>query len=298
MSYEAVDFYIKDTTPSRSPLAGVVVKVFSQDGRLVYAQSTTDADGHVGFLLQSGITYQTRFYKFQVGFTNPQFFTVLPAPLPPGQSNVFDVKAEVLVPPTPLDARLCTAYGYFRDITGAPQSNVDIHFIAQFNPVWLDGAAVLKERVIIRTDEKGYAQVNLIRNGQYSVTIQGEEDVLRTISVPDAPNVNLADLIFPVVEKIVLNPPGPYTIRVGQELTVAVQVLASDGQNLGTGRGDVMYASSNPDVLSYTCSPVALTLIGVAPGTAALQVTRTDQSIVHIPDAGIQGQPLVVTVRP
>jgi hypothetical protein len=295
VSYEYVDFYVKDTTPSANPMAGVIVKITSQNGQLVYSQATTDVDGHVALLLPTG-TYQARFFKFAVGFTNPQFFTVLPSPLQPGQSNIFDIAAIVLTPPIPLDTRLCAAYGYFRDITGAPQSNVDIHFIARFNPVWLEGAGVLKERVTIRTDADGYAQVNLIRNGQYDVTIQGEEDVTRCVSVPDAVNVNLPDLIFPIISRVVLSPAGPYTLAVGEELPLTMTVFSSDGVNRGMAFGDIMIRASNPNVLNYTVSATSLTLIGVGTGTAQIDITRADLSIVHIPDPGIQGQPVQATV--
>jgi hypothetical protein len=256
----------------------------------------TDSNGHAGFSLPSGVTYSARFYSFQVGFTNPQYFTVYPTPLQPGQSNAFNIAAQLLTPPVPSDSRLCAAYGYFRDITGAPQANVEIHFIAEFDPVWLDSSAVLSERRIVRTDTNGFVQINLIRNGRFQVTIQGEEEVVRRIAVPDAPNVNIADLIFPIVSLIELDPPSPYTLTTGQELAVGLQVYSSDGNCLGTGRGDVMIATSNPNVLGYTISPAGLTLIGIAPGTATLTFTRANRSIVHIPDPGITNGVLSVTV--
>ena len=291
MSYEAVNFFVKDTTVSANPVAGVLVRVFSQDGRTAYTQTETDAAGRAGFLLEAGVTYQARFYKFQIGFTNPQFFQVSAT-----QPNTFDVAAEVLTPPTPLDARLCTAFGYFRDATGAPKSNTLIHFTPKFDPTWLEGAAVINSRIAVRADETGYAQVNLIRNGQYDVTIQGEEDLNRPISVPDAANVNLADLVFPVVARVVFDPPGPHTLAVGERRTLDMHVLGSDGQDLGTGLGAVMYLVRDTNVLQYECSSKTLTLIGVGAGTTQLELTRADQSIVRIPDPGIQGQPLVVTV--
>lgn len=287
MSFETVDFFVNDTSPSALPVAGVVVKVLSQDGKLTYSQATTDSSGHAGFLLPSGIPMQVRTYKFGVGFTNPQLFTVLPSPLAPGQTNSFNIVATLLTPPVPTDARLCTAFGFFRDVTGAPQANVEIHIIAKFDPVWLEGAGVLKERVIVRTDDNGYVQVNLIRNGQYDCTIQGEEDITRHISVPDAVNVNLPDLIFPIVSQIVLVPPGPFTVPHGTELAVQMTVYGSDGENLGIGVGDIMVSTSDNSVLGYTFSPGGLVLIGIAPGTAQLNIKRADCSIVHVPDPGI-----------
>lgn len=298
MSFESVDFFVKDTTPAKDPVAGVVVKVFSADGVLVYGQQLTDAAGRAAFLLPSGVPYQARFYKFAVAFGPPQLFTALPAPLQPGETNTFDVKASSVAPPVPLDARLCTAYGYFRDVTGAPQAYVEIHFIAQFEPVWLEGAAVVKERVIVRTDEKGYVQLNLIRNGQYNCTLQGEEDIVRQIDVPDAPNVNIADLIFPVINRVVTVPAGPFTITKGSSLAIELHIMASDGNDLGKAVGEVYYKSSDGTVVGFSFTETGLLLQGLEVGTSEITITRADQSIVRIPDAGVLGQPLLVTVTP
>lgn len=293
MSFENVDFYINDTTPLTNPVVGVTVKILSADGKTVYGQGVTDSSGHAGFLLPSDIPFQARFYKFQVGFTNPQFFTVVS-----GVTNAFNIPAQLLTPPVPLDARLCTAFGYFRDITGAPAANTLVHFIAKFDPVWLDGSAVLKTPTIVRSDDQGYMQVNLIRNAHYDCTVEGEEDITRHIRVPDAPNVNLPDLLFPIVAQLNLTPPGPYTIAKGQEYPVGLEVIASDGANLGCARGDIMIYISDNTILGYAISPLGLVLIGVGPGTATLTVERADKSIVHIPDAGIVNGVLTVTVTP
>lgn len=298
MSFEAVDFYVNDTSPTANPVSGVTVKVTSQDGTLFFSQATTDSGGHAGFMLPSGATYQARFYKFQVGFTNPQFFSVLPSPLTPPQTNSFNIPATLLTPPVPLDARLCTAYGYFRDVTGAPAAYTDVHFIPRFDPVWVDGNAVLRGPAIVRSDENGYMQVNLFRSAQYDCTVVGEEDVTRCINVPDAANVNLPDLLFPIVSLVELAPPGPYTLTKGQELAVGFVVFASDGENLGSAPGDILFQVSDDTVFNYTISPAGLTLIGVGPGTGTLTVTRADRSIVHIPDAGVQNGVLSITVTP
>lgn len=297
MSTEAVDFYINDSSPLANPVSGVTVKITSQEGKVFYTQGVTDALGHAGFSLPSGVTYQARFYKFQAGFVQPQLFMVLPSPLTPPQTNTFKVTAQVLTPPVPLDARLCTAYGFFRDVTGAPQPYVEIHFIAKFDPVWLDGAAVVKERVIIRSDETGYAQVNLIRNGHFDVTIQGEEDIVRHIKVPDAPNVSLPDLLFPIISQVVATPAGPYAMNKGDLLAVDLDVYASDGEKIHHhGFGQIRFCMSDPTILSYQWSPGGLILVAMGPGTATITVERADHSIIHIPDAGVQNGVLQATV--
>lgn len=298
MGYEAVDVFVKDTTPAKNPVEGVVVKIFSEDGKIVYGMQQSDADGKASFLLPSEFTYQVRFYKFGYAFDQPQILVVLDAPVLP-QTNIFEAAATNVTPPVPNDIRLCTAFGYFRDITGAPQANVEIHFIAKFNPVWLEGSGVVKERVIVRTDAKGYVQLNLIRNGQYDCTIQGEEDITRHIDVPDAPNVNLPDLIFPVVERVITVPAGPnFTLAVGEELALEMHVMTSDKNDLGKGLNDVFYRVADCNIASFSFDQTHMILRGNAPGTTQITLERADKSIVRIPDPGVLGQPLVVTVTP
>lgn len=292
MAFQTVDVYVADTTPQKNPVANVTVKVLSQDGTIVFGLTTTDSNGHAGFLLPDGTTYQFRFFKFSVSFINPQLFTV-----PSGQPASFNVCAELVCPPVPNDPRLCTAFGFFRDITGAPQTNVDMYFIARFDPTLVDGAGVLKERRRVRSDRHGYCQVNLFRNAHYDCTIAGEEDITRKIRVPDAPNVNLPNLIFPVVESVVTTPSGPaFSISVGQELMIGLKVYASDGECLGSGITDVLYSTTNDNVLSFNIYKDGMTLIGVGPGMAEIRMRRANRSIVRIPDCPIQGQPLIVTV--
>jgi hypothetical protein len=294
VSFEATNVLVLDTTPQANPVANVTVKILSADGTIVYGLATTDSSGHAGFLLPSDVPMQLRCFKFAVSFINPQLFTVIS-----GQTNSFNVQAVLVTPPVPNDPRLCTAYGYFRDITGAPQANADIYFIAEFNPVWVDGAAVLKERVQVRSDKNGYAEVNLFRFGHYRCTVAGEEDITRKIRVPNLPNCSLPDLIFPIVSQAVTTPPGSsFQISVGQELMIGLNLYASDGECLGTAIGDVLYSTSDQSVLSYNVYKAGMTLIGVGPGTATINIVRGDKSIVHLPDPGITGQPIFVVVTP
>ena len=103
-----------------------------------------------------------RFYKFQATFPQPQMFTVLAAPA----TNLFDVVGEVFSPPLATDIRLCRCWGYFRDANGAPQKFLDMVFFSEFSPILVDDAGVIPRPVRVRTDENGFAQVDLIRGGK------------------------------------------------------------------------------------------------------------------------------------
>jgi hypothetical protein len=299
MSYSAVDLFTLDSSPAQNPIGGVVVRVYSQDGKHIYTQGTSDdVTGHVGFLLPDSMTYELRFYKQQVQFKNPQLIAVVPEP----GANVFVANGQVFTPPAATDARLCRASGFFRDPTGASASGVEIDIITKFDPILLEGAAVVTERVHATTDENGYVELDLIRFGQYDVTVSGFEDTTRTISVPDAPSVNLPDLLFPVVASVRFAEPGPYTVAVadghgGNDLLLTPMLLTTDGRVLdGTGTGDVQWSSSDPLVLAVFPSGTKVTVRGLSPGTAQILVNRLDSTIIRIPNTPIAGQPVPVTV--
>lgn len=293
MSFEPVDFYVTDSSPLANPVEGAVVKIYDSTGVTFYSQATTDALGHAGFLLETTVAYSARFYKSHVSFRQPQLFAVLAAP----STNAFNIKADVLVPPIATDPRLCRASGFFRELTGGPRRYLDIHFIARFSPVVLDGAAIFTERVTIRTDENGFATIDLIRGALYDAYVESMEDEPRYVAVPDAASANLPDLLLPVVASISLSPAGPYNLAVGQELVVTPTVVTSDGRPLdGTAPYDVIWASTDDSIAAVFSSDTTLTLRGIAAGTASLTAKRQDQSIIRIPDTGIQGQPVSITV--
>lgn len=292
MAYQPVDVFIKDTSPLHAPISGVVVSVYSATGAQLITQSTTDNDGHSGFLLNEGL-HQLRFAKFGVGFSVPQYIEVS------SSNNVFDVPGNLVVPPVSNDARLCVAYGFFRDVTGAPAAFTNIHFISKFKPVLLEGSAVLTERVSVRTDERGYAQINLIRFGKYDVTIAGFEDYQRCIEVPDAPNVNLPDLLFPVIQSVVFDPPIPSSMDVGDpDFQTTPSAIRSDGNVLDGPHSceAIQFSSSDSDILGLLIAGGVITLRPLSVGTASLKGVRNENTIVRIPDLGIQGLPVSVVI--
>lgn len=294
MTLEAVDVFVKSAL--NAPFEDVAVKVLSEDGVTTYGLAYTDVDGKASFLLDGPATYQVRFFKRLVRITNPQLIAVDSPPSSPAV-NQFDVVGEQLEQPFTVDPRLCMAGGFFRRPDGSPAANVDIHFIAKFKPVLLEGDAVVTERVSIRTDRNGYASLTLIRFGQYEATVEGMEDYQRCISVPDAANVNLPDLLFPRVEEVQFDPAGPYAMLVGDELTITPTVLTtSDVELHGTATSDVMWSSSDVNVASVAVTDTTLVLRAIGAGSATLICTRSDTSIISIPDIAIIGQPVNITV--
>lgn len=279
--------------PSGAAIAGALVKIFDAAGAVAFVEGMTDGAGRFECLLPAQ-TYQIRCFKRQVSFGRPQLIEVLDPPA----VNDFMVTGVLFDPPTSNDPRLCLASGFFRGPNGDPAANVTVHFIAKFDPVLLDGDAILSpERVQVRTDKEGFMRVTLIRYGEYDVTIQGFEDMLRTITVPDRSSVNLPDLLFPVVASIAFDPPGPYVLAVDQEISVTPTILTTSGEVLpGTATADVNWRSSDSNVLGVKAGSSILVLRGIGVGAADIVAERADTTIIRIPNAPLAGVPVPVAV--
>ena len=290
MSYEQVDIVITDSTAQASPIEGVLVRVYSEDGKTFFTQSTTDEEGAVGFLLETQ-NYTLRFNKFQVSFLQPQLMTVIAG------TNTFDVTGDVCDPPEATDSRLCRASGYFRDITGAAKPYLDMHFVSQFDPILLEDAAILTDKVKLRTDKNGYAQLDLIRNAKYLVVVEAMEDEPLQVTVPDLPSANLPDLLLPRVGSVVFDPVGDISVAVDEEVEITPSVYTSSGVLLeGPSTSDVRWYIADEAVASVSFTSTSLIIRGVSAGTTTLEASRQDSSIIRIPDSPISGVPLNITV--
>jgi hypothetical protein len=293
MAFETVKLLTLNDDPEATPIEGVVVRVFDVSGTYFQTQGVTDAQGRVEFTLLSPLTYQVRFYKEKVSLTQPALLNVSTVP----GENIFSVRGHVHAPPEAVHPRLCRCSGFFRNVDNSPAREHAIHVSTKFDPLLFEGNAMLTERLMRRTNEAGYVEFDLVRNGQYQVTVEGFEDQLRIITVPDAPSANLPDLIFAVVDHVDFTPPGPWTLAVDERLLVTPRVWTSDGRVLpGIASQDVRWTSSDPHVAAVCYAGNSLEIRAMAPGTVELRGTRTDVSIIRIPNTAILGVPLAVTV--
>lgn len=294
MEYESVNLYIL-AADTREGLAGVFVRVFLANGTSIVGEATTSSEGVASFLLPGTANYEARFYKFGVTFTQPVVLSVISNPATPRNTpNNFEILASVPRRETATDPRLCRASGYFRSLTGTPRADLTMHFMGTFQAALLEGSLVMDERTILRTDEQGFASIDLIRCANYSVTIENYEDSLRTIRVPDESSANLPDLLFAVVSQVQLD---PINIAVGETVRVSPVVLDSAGTPLpGTAYADLSWTVDNPSIAFVQVEPEVLQITGLASGVASLLATRLDTSIVAIPSLGIQGGSIAVTV--
>ena len=156
---------------------------------------------------------------------------------------------------------------------------------------------MLTERDVNRTDRRGYMQIDLIRCGQYDVTIQGMSDLFRSINVPDAPSVNLPDLLFPVISQINFSPTGTLIANIGTDLVVTPTIIASDGETIpGTGANAVIWSTEDPTIAAVLDNGTTLSIRAFKSGMTYLTAVRWDRSIVRYPDLGIGGMPVAIIV--
>jgi len=317
MAAETVKFYVTDQ--SANPILGVLVRVFDSTGTTFITQDyTVDVGGDaVAEVTLDGddppIDYTIRMSKTGVAFDgslgddskSPQLVSIYspPAAAPTGK-NDFDIQGETFERPTATDPYLCRCSGFFRDASGRPLPNLDIFLINKFMPAIVEGDAVLGERLDLRTDEDGYLEVDLYRNGEYDAFVQSIQAsdcsnatvFLREIVVPDRSSVSIIDLLLPVVSEITWDPAVP-SVAAGDTLDLVPVVKASDFRELtGTASEDVLYEVEDEDIATISVEAERIVVTGVAPGSTNIVVTRRDQTIVKIPDPGITGSPLAITV--
>lgn len=306
---ETVRVYTVDE--NNDALAGILVRVFDAAGATFITQGYTSivgADAYAEFTLDGDtppISYTIRLSKTGVAFDgslgddskSAQLIDIYsPATGSPTGTNNFKVQGQTFTLPVSPDTRLCRASGFFRDGAGRPYANVDIFFIAQFRPAIVDGDAVLGERVMLRTDAAGYAQVDLFRNGEYRATIQSLEDYTKIVMVPDRGSVNIVDLLFPVVEEIDWGM-AALSLAVDEVANLTPVVYGSDFRVLtGVALEDVLYAVEDPTVARVETCTDKVIVTGLTPGTTNLKATRLDQSVVVIPASEITNYLLPLTV--
>lgn len=304
MAIETVDILVQDDEVGPSPVDGVTVLVYDVTGTTLLTSGVTGAvtSGHIQFPLEGGtnssVLYQLRFAITGGTIVTPQQIEVFsPETDAPTGVNNFEITASLFTLPVATDARLCRASGYVYGPNGKPRKGIDIHFIPCFNPLVVDGIGVLGERIACRTDATGFVQVDLYRTGYYMATVESHENIQRQVLVPNRSSVNINKLLFPIVEAVTFAPAGAWALTIGVELEIVPTVTVSDFRVLeGSGSEDTLYTVADPTIASIVTRSDKIVLVGVAAGSTTLTVTRADTSIVYIPDPGITGGSVAITV--
>lgn len=318
MALETVRVYAVDE--NTDPLEGVLVQAYDDTDTFVTQNTTAlvGAEAYTELMLDGDDPpedYTIRLSKTGVAFDGllgddsktPQAIEVYspPSAAPVTGTNNFEVQGQTFTLPAATDPRMCRASGFFVDVSGRPLSNVDLHITpvcyndgqAPFYPMLVDGRVIMSDKLFVRTDADGYIEVDLYRTSELNVLVQGLEHSRRAVKVPDAASVNLIDLLFPVVSEITFTP-DPLTLPNSTYEDVTLSIIASDGQVLDPTNRDVTFASSDETIatVELQVDTGLLRVMGIAAGSTTITATRSDTSIVTIPEEPVTYAPLAVTV--
>jgi hypothetical protein len=276
----SVTFVITDDAIPANELEGVVVRIFSEDGETFVTQGETDEDGELVLELEDATTYWVRFFK--IGY---QFKSKLTVDVDSGaSSNTFDVEGTdltILAPSTV--PQLCRVGGYTRDAALAPKGGIRITFSLTGKPRVVAGQAIVVQDLIGVSDSDGWLEVELVRSGVYDVVVDGIDDSVYRVVVPDRTSCSLTELIWPYIAELVYSLDGEETTSVGlevdEELAVVATVILSSGLETPYELDDstereagnfVSLAVEDPDVVEAALDGNTLTLAGKAAGTTTI----------------------------
>lgn len=296
MGLVTVRVYAEDE--NTDPLEGVLVQVYDALDAF-QTQNTTSLVGgeaYAEFTLNgevAGEAYTIRLSKTGVAFDGllgtdsqtPQAITVYDPPAgAPSGTNWFTVQGQTFTRPASTDPNLCKASGFFRDVSGRPLADVAIRIINLNFPLIVDGDGILGDKVWGRTDEDGYFECELYRNGTYRAHIENLDIQLRAVVVPDASSVNLPDLLFPIVVSAVYDP-DPIDVTVENYVDVEVTYTDSTGiERTDLEEGDLIFTIEDETVAGGQIVEGKLRITGIAVGSTTVIAERADTSITKLPE--------------
>lgn len=301
MALETVRVEIRDDSVSAALVDGVVVRVFDSEGDLVTMVQSGELESGIAELELEGastsVEYLLRFF-ISGGAVAPKRISVYsPASLSSTGTNSFAVTAQLFELEPADDPKMCRCSGYIANINRRTRARaLELIFTPQFNAFVADVQAVITGRFFVRSTADGFCSVDLYRGGIYDVSVVGRDEVARTIQVPDRSSMLLGYLLFPVVVAVEFAEVGPYVVAQGATLTLTPSVRSSDYRELGVGVEDVVYVMENAEIASVEVLSDRIAVRGIAAGTTTLRIRRADESVVYLPDPGIAGGDVTITV--
>jgi hypothetical protein len=225
-----VTLLITDDSISQEAVADVVVRFYSEDGSTFVTQAQTDENGELTLDLEDATTYWVRFFK--IGY---QFESKLTIDVDSGaSSNTFDIEAvdlEVLPPSTvPI---LCRVSGYVAGGDLTPRQGITFTFTLTGSPRVAAGRVMVLQDLVTVTDADGWLEVELVRGGVYDCVVEGQDDVVYRVKVPDRTSIGITDLVWPYLVELVYQQDGvdvtEVSVPVGETVEIDTYVRFSSG---------------------------------------------------------------------
>ena len=183
-----------DTKPVGTVLEGVTVRVFSENGETFVTQGTTDADGELVLELEDETTYWVRFFKVAFEFPTKRTVYVDSSEAP----NTFDIEGtDLMEHPPSANEFLCRATGYVRGIDWAPRAGIRMTFMGVDRPNVVADHVIVGGDLVVESDADGWIEVELVQGGSYDVVVQGMDDQVLRVQVPEKQAISITHLIWP-----------------------------------------------------------------------------------------------------
>jgi len=286
MSLVSTTFVVSDDAIPPNTLESVVVRVFSEDGETFVTEGETDEGGELVLELEDTTTYWVRFFKIGYRFDSQRTVDVDSG----AASNTFDVEAiDLTVLPPSTVPELCRVSGYLRGADLAPKKGLRVTFSLTGKPRVVAGEVMVVQDVMAVSDKNGWMEVELVRGGVYDCVIDGMDDSVARVVVPDRTSVKLTELIFPYIYGLTYEVDGDEVdaveIAVDETLDVTATVQLSSGVETpyelddGTEReagNFVQITVEDPSIASAVLSGSTLTLVGIAAGTTTVTAEIAD----------------------
>lgn len=302
-----------------APVDDVFISVHNSGGGPALASGTTGAGPNQAGSVSLGIlaegTYEvhvTPALPAKVSGDNLQEIEVSGEDI-----NVFDIMVDTSNLPTSTDNHFCRCSGTFIDIYGKPVSELRLHFSEASAPqlVYYSGSGtsvgVIPKSQLISTDSSGYASVDLLKGHEYSVYMEGYENISRVITVPELAASPLPDVIFPIIGSVeythpedgLLNVASPsFTMTVGDTVKLSAESVHRSGVRVeGLVSVSLDLDSDSEGIVEFALSGGDLEITALVAGAASFTSSRNSpeegMGLTSAPEIPLLGD-LGVTVLP
>ena len=297
-------FYLFDNSDPTgdTAIAGAQVRVYSESGDTFVTLGTTGSDGEVTFDLPDD-TYWVRFFKTGFSFPSRQSATIDAA-----ETNIFDISGDNLeeLPPSAADG-ICRVSGYLVGAGGEPLPGASLEFTlnADYRRISVN-RLVVSSKITSKTNKEGYFEIELLQGGMYDALIQGMEDSVVPVKVPEVQAVRITELLWPYAARVEPSA-AAVSLSVGSTVEVPVTVVTSSyletpyeyfEDKLRTIRAAswVRASSSDTDVVSVTLVKDSLRVTGLSAGSATVTFSEIGNREKRLPSIDLEYDSIAIMV--
>ena len=261
-------------------VAGVLVQLYEADGTYV-TEGTTDIQGEADFLLPEE-PYDVYLYKPGISVLprQPQRIVVDHTAL----SNIFGITVHVTTLPETTNPNLCRVTGSLIGPGGSPTRDVKLAIMPTPQVLVVGGQAVSPQSQLFQQPDTRFKfDFTLLRKVDYDAYFVLQSGVQMTepgrlyLKVPDAPAVDINNLLFPLpVAAEFSEDTLALPVSAIPDTSVALEVTYSDGsiRTQPPTWGGVILSVSDPDVLDVELVVDKLSIKAKQAGVATITAER------------------------